>query len=161
MSAALSSARRRRAGPEAVAPGPGIRQTNPQPSFPGAQQQQQQANMGPALTLPQVIALVDKRLNSLENYVQTQNAEATTKSITSELDIDIDIDARLTPIIEEYNSRFDIIADELASLKDTIMKLQTYTMEVNRTLMGERIRILSEPEEPTSLEKALKELNAL
>jgi hypothetical protein len=157
MSAALSSARRRRAGPEAVAPGPGIRQTNPQPSFPGAQQ----ANMGPGLTLPQVIALVDKRLNSLENYVQTQNAEATTKSITSELDIDIDIDARLTPIIEEYNSRFDIIADELASLKDTIMKLQTYTMEVNRTLMGERIRILSEPEEPTSLEKALKELNAL
>jgi prefoldin subunit 5 len=155
MSAALSSARRRRAGPEAVIPGPVVRQTTPQPSFPGSQSQQAQSSMGVGLTLPQVIALVDKRLNSLESYVQTQTQNEIAQPNQS------DIDARLTPIIEEYNARFDIIADELASLKDTIMKLQTYTMEVNKTLMGERIRILSEPEEPTSLEKALQELNNL
>ena len=143
MSTALASARRRRAGPEAVAPAPGVRQTTPQPNFPGAQQQQ--ANMGPGLTLPQVIALVDKRLNSLEQFVQTQSSNQTQVEPREEIE--------MRPIIEEYNTRFDIIADELASLKDTIMKLQTYTMEVNRTLMEDRIRILSD--EPTPLEKAL------
>ena len=56
-------------------------------------------------------------------------------------------------IIEDYGSRFDIIADELASLKETIIKLQTYTMEVNKTLLEDRIQILSD--EPTPLETAL------
>jgi len=149
MSTALASARRRRAGPEAVAPAPGVRQTNPQPNFPGAQQQQQQANMGPGLTLPQVIALVDKRLNNLEQFVQTQTTNQTQVEPRDEIE--------MRPIIEEYNTRFDIIADELASLKDTIMKLQTYTMEVNKTLMEDRIRILSD--EPTPLEKALNAVN--
>ena len=144
MSTALASARRRRAGPEAVAPAPGVRQTTPQPNFPGAQQTQQ-PNMGPGLTLPQVIALVDKRLNNLEQFVQTQSNNQTQTDNGDEIEI--------RPIIEEYNARFDIIADELASLKDTIMKLQTYTMEVNKTLMEDRIRILSD--EPTPLEKAL------
>ena len=147
MSTALASARRRRAGPEAVAPAPGVRQTTPQPSFPGSpqtQQQQQQQNMGPALTLPQVIALVDKRLNTLENFMQTQN-DTVNKSAESENDF--------SAIIEEYNSRFDIIADEIGTLKDTVMKLQTYTMEVNKMLMEERIRILSDA--PTPLEQAL------
>jgi hypothetical protein len=138
MSAALSSARRRRAGPEAVAPAPGVRQTTPQPNFPG-----QQANMAPGLTLPQVIALVDKRLNSLENFVQKQSTPS-----TEAFDL-----SQLKPLFDEYNTRFDIIAEELASLKDTILKLQTYTMEVNKTLMEDRIRILSD--EPTPLEKAL------
>jgi len=146
MSTALASARRRRAGPEAVAPAPGVRQTIPQPNFPGAQQQQsQQPNMGPGLTLPQVISLVDKRLNNLEQFVQTQTNNKTVVEPRDEIE--------LRPVIEEYNTRFDIIADELASLKDTIMKLQTYTMEVNKTLMEDRIRILSD--EPTPLEKAL------
>lgn len=145
MSTALASARRRRAGPEAVAPAPGVRQTTPQPSFPGAQQQQSQPNMGSGLTLPQVIALVDKRLNSLEQFVQTQSATPTQVESKDEIEF--------RTVIEEYNNRFDIIADELASLKDTIMKLQTYTMEVNKSLMEDRIRILSD--EPTPLEKAL------
>ena len=143
MSAALSSARRRRAGPEAVAPAPGVRQTTPQPNFPG---QPQQANMAPGLTLPQVIALVDKRLNNLEVFAQKQ--ASSTSSESESLDTN-----QLKPIFDEYNTRFDIIAEELASLKDTILKLQTYTMEVNKTLMEDRIRILSE--EPTPLEKAL------
>lgn len=144
MSTALASARRRRAGPEAVAPAPGVRQTTPQPSFPGAKQSQNQPNMGPGLTLPQVIALVDKRLNSLEQFAQTHSSGSNNQEEES---------IQLNPILEEYNARFDIIADELASLKDTIMKLQTYTMEVNKTLMEERIRILSDA--PTPLEEAL------
>jgi len=140
MSAALSSARRRRAGPEAVAPPPGVRQTAPQPNFPGSQSQ---PNMAPGLTLPQVIALVDKRLNNLENFAQKySNASPESESLSA-----------LKPLFDEYNTRFDILAEELASLKDTIIKLQTYTMEVNKTLMEDRIRILSD--QPTPLETAL------
>jgi len=152
MSTALASARRRRAGPEAVAPAPGVRQTTPQPSFPGSHlpPTPPQPNMGPALTLPQVISLVDKRLNTLENFMQTQN-QTVNKSAESENDF--------SAILEEYNSRFDIIADELGTLKDTVMKLQTYTMEVNRMLMEERIRILSDA--PTPLEQALNAANQL
>jgi hypothetical protein len=152
MSTALASARRRRAGPEAVAPAPGVRQTTPQPSFPGSPASQPQPNMGPALTLPQVIALVDKRLNTLENFMQTQN-ETVNQSTSAESANDF------SALIEEYNSRFDIIADELGTLKDTVMKLQTYTMEVNKMLMEERIRILSDA--PTPLEQALNAANQL
>jgi hypothetical protein len=148
MSAALSSARRRRAGPEAVAPAPGVRQTTPQPNFPG--QQQQQANMAPGLTLPQVIALVDKRLNNLEVFAQNHTNSSSSESESFNTN-------QLKPVFDEYNTRFDIIAEELASLKDTILKLQTYTMEVNKTLMEDRIRILSE--EPTPLEKALNSID--
>jgi hypothetical protein len=143
MSTALASARRRRAGPEAVAPAPGVRQTTPQPSFPGSQQAQQ--NMGTGLTLPQVIALVDKRLITLETFMQTQSTNVNATDSESE--------NQFKSVIDEYNMRFDMIAEELISLKDTIMKLQTYTMEVNKTLMEDRIRILSD--EPTPLEKAL------
>jgi hypothetical protein len=152
MSTALASARRRRAGPEAVAPAPGVRQTTPQPSFPGsqqAQQQQQSQNMGPGLTLPQVIALVDKRLITLESFMQTQQTNVSTPDSESE--------NQLNTIINEYNMRFDMLAEELISLKDTVMKLQTYTMEVNKTLMEDRIRILSD--EPTPLEKALSAID--
>lgn len=148
MSTALASARRRRAGPEAVAPAPGVRQTNPQPSFPGVSSQGAQPNMSQGLTLPQVIALVDKRLTSLEqSQQQSQNQSQEETGLESEL----------RAVIEEYNARFDIIADELALLKDTVLKLQTYTMEVNKTLMQDRIRILSD--EPTPLEKALNQFS--
>ena len=46
--------------------------------------------------------------------------------------------------MEEFNSRFEILANELADIKDTIMKLQTFTMEVNKSMHDERIHILSE-----------------
>ena len=159
MSAALSSARRRRAGPESVAPAPGVRQTNPQPSFTsnygaqgnygaqstyGAQSgSQPQQNMSQGLTLPQVIALVDKRLTTLEQSQQQPQDES-------------GFESEIRAVIEEYNARFDIIADELALLKDTVLKLQTYTMEVNKMLMQDRIRILSD--EPTPLEQELNSI---
>jgi hypothetical protein len=153
MSTALASARRRRAGPEAVAPAPGVRQTTPQPSFPGTSQQQLQSqNMGSGLTLPQVISLVDKRLTTLEVFMQNQSESANTNVDNSESDSEIRM------IIDEYNLRFDMIAEEMISLKDTIMKLQTYTMEVNKTLMEDRIRILSD--ESTPLEKALSAIKS-
>jgi exoribonuclease-2 len=47
-------------------------------------------------------------------------------------------------LIDEYNHRFEVLADEIANMKDIVLKLQTYTMEVNKTLMDERIHVFSD-----------------
>ena len=147
MSTALASARRRRAGPEPVANN--TRQTVPQPQFPGTQQQVQgqDPNMGVGLTLPQVIAVVDKRLINLETFMQTHKTE-----------VDNSLAEDFRGLVEEYNSRFDIIADELATVKDLLLKLQSFTMEVNQKLVEERIQILSDA--PTPLERALQSMDS-
>lgn len=176
MSTALASARRRRAGPEVVAPSPGTRQTIPKPSFPGQQQSASHngsardaslqspssPNMTTGLTLPQVIAVVDKRLIALETYVKEQQESSNVFGGENREVVNTNAE-EFNAIVEEYNSRFDIIADEIAGMKDMIMKLQSYTMEVNKVLMQDRIRILSDtnlsftdqPESITQLEQAL------
>ena len=45
-------------------------------------------------------------------------------------------------VIIEFNSRFEIIANEIADLKNALLKLQTFTMEVNKSLHDDRIRVL-------------------
>lgn len=82
------------------------------------------------LTLPQVISNLDTRIKDLE--IRTPS------SLNG-------VDAVFTSnVLDEFNSRFEIIANELSDLKDTIMKLQTYTMEVNKSLYDDRIQILSD-----------------
>jgi hypothetical protein len=47
-------------------------------------------------------------------------------------------------ILSEFNSRFEMIAEEISSIKDVLMKLQSFTMEVNKAMYDERIHILSD-----------------
>lgn len=140
MSQALASARKRRAPPE-VAP-----QTKPM-----ATSLQQQGVNTPGLTLPQVIALVDKRLTALETHAKEQLSQD-----QSPVQIqNAPLPSNIAEILDEYSSRFDIIAEELASLKNMLLTLQSFTMDVNKTLMQDRIRMLSD--NPTPLERALAE----
>jgi hypothetical protein len=37
-----------------------------------------------------------------------------------------------------------LLAEEMAQLKDTLMKLQMYTMDVNKMLLEERVNVLSD-----------------
>lgn len=53
-------------------------------------------------------------------------------------------DSSIMDVLEEYNARFDLIAAELGELKETILKLQTFTMDVNKTLFDERVQVLGE-----------------
>lgn len=142
MSQALASARKRRAPPEPV---PTIR---PQQQ----QQQQQQGVNAPGLTLPQVIALVDKRLIALETHAKEQLEKQQQPEVQLQ---NAPLPSNIAEVLDEYSSRFDIIAEELASLKNMLLTLQSFTMEVNKTLMDDRIRILSDA--PTPLERALAE----
>jgi len=146
-SSALASARKRRSGVETVAPPPASGRPG-QPSTPG--------QPGTGLTIQQVIALVDKRLLTLESFMKDSQSVQPQEQTQSQLLPDIP--TNIKELLEEYGSRFDIIADELASIKNMMLSLQSFTMDVNKKLMDERIRILSAEDEavPTPLERELE-----
>lgn len=126
MSAANAAAIRRRANNQPTTPTPSntpTKNTNAKPQTAPA------TNNQPGFTLKQVINNLDNRISSLETKTPDINGIDTVFSPT---------------VMEEFNSRFEILANELADIKDTIMKLQTFTMEVNKSMHDERIHILSE-----------------
>lgn len=94
------------------------------------------SNQRNGLTLQQVISTFDKRLKTLEE---------STKSIGTQKENTLPDNVLL-----EFNSRFEIIANEIADLKNALLKLQTFTMEVNKSLHDDRIRVLSDVNEDIS-----------
>ena len=143
MSASLAAARKRRG--VAIQEPPAVMQT---------QQQSQPQQAG--LTLPQVIALVDKRLITLETFMKEQKEnpmplpQLQQYSGVQSLNNDI-LKTEIENMADEFNNRYELLASEIQDIKDIVLKLQSYTMEVNKTLMEERVRILSDVENPTSL----------
>jgi len=137
MSQGLAAARKRRA-PASINP------TNPPPTPVNNQNLPPNPAMG--LTLPQVIALVDQRLVVVETFMKNVQSSHIT-GFVSETNVSIP-DNNTTQILEEINSRYDLLAEEVINLKNIVLNLQSYTMEVNKTLMEERIRILSDVMEP-------------
>ena len=144
MSASLAAARKRR----------GVTIQEP-PAV--AQPQQAQSQQPAGLTLPQVIALVDRRLMTLETFMKEQK-DTTNKSQTQvqqsnsvqSLGNDI-LKTEIENMAEEFNNRYELLASEIQGIKDIVLKLQSYTMEVNKTLMEERVRILSDVENPSNI----------
>ena len=65
----------------------------------------------------------------------------------------------LRSLADEINIRFELFANEIANLKDTVMKLQTYTMDVNKMLVNERIQILSNVERTEVEEPEMHDLD--
>lgn len=138
MSRAIASARQRRAGVSSSEPPP-VPPSVPQPN---------------GLTLPQVIALIDTRLIKLEKCMKdtTESGERTVRFTqdtvsSSDMGPSTNMDENevdISSILDDFNSRFMMLAEEIASLKDTLMKLQTYTMDVNKMLMDERVNVLSD-----------------
>lgn len=139
MSASLAAARKRR----------GVPSSDPAPS--NTINVQSPSQQPPGLTLPQVIALVDKRLLVLESFMKDQKESSppniqfqpTQLSNGSALTNDA-IKTEIETITEEFNDRYELLASEIQNIKDIVIKLQSFTMDVNKTLMEERIRILSD-----------------
>jgi hypothetical protein len=142
MSNAVASARKRRAG-----------------LLPEPQQTNQMQNMPPAtgapqgLTLQQVISLINTRLLKLEKFMNDSSSSTfpqssenkASESTSNEVQISNDaILDQLQQIVDEYNVRFNVFSEEISKLKDTILSLQSFTMEVNKSLYQERIQILSD-----------------
>lgn len=137
-SSALASARKRRSNAESDSPMP------ENIGRPGS------AAPGTGLTIQQVVAVVDKRLLVLEGFM----SETRAKPLNQVAEQAADMPTNLKEVLEEYGSRFDIIADELANIKNMMLSLQSFTMDVNKKLMEERVRILS-ADEDTPLEREL------
>lgn len=135
MSQANAAARKRRAGGS---------------SMPGSndniiQQQQQQQPPASGLTLPQVIALVDRRLVVLETFMKDTKAQPSAPvSTQATTQASVSTSAMDDEFVEDINSKFEMLANEIADLKDMLLKLQTFTMEVNKRLVDERIQLLSD-----------------
>ena len=136
MSTSLAAAKKRRAPP----------QTTPAPPVDSRSMTNQSSNQaGPSgLTLPQVISVVDKRLLVLESSVK-QLLEA-----PSAASPETEIPSNITEVLDEFNSRFETMAVEIENLKNIVLSLQSYTMDVNKMLLEERVRILSDNEPSNS-----------
>lgn len=117
--------RRRVTGPQATA------NNRPPPAPVQQPQQQPQVREIPTgLTIQQFISALDKRVVSLEETISNTIKDSTQPTVTD--------------ILDEFQSRFEMIATEISDMKDALLKLQTYTMDVNKMLLQERIDILSE-----------------
>ena len=154
MSRALASARARRAN---------VTSTDPMSANSSQRSSGLESNQtAPAgLTLPQVIALVDTRLVTLEKFMKysqqnpqknvrfeepQQRVEGTPQNsvFDSQSQDQYEFETPIVEVLEDFNNRFTVLANEIAELKDIVLKLQSYTMDVNKTLMQDRVRILSD-----------------
>lgn len=141
MSRAIASARQRRAG---VTPEP--------PAPPAVARPQEQSG----LTMQQVISVIDNRLLKLEKFMKdTIESPAPEKTVKFTQDVQVqngqsgesgqeETVVDLNEVLDDFNNRFMLLAEEMALLKDTLLKLQTYTMDVNKMLLNERVNVLSD-----------------
>jgi hypothetical protein len=140
MSQANAAARKRRAGGATL-------QDNGVPAQTNNISQQQSPKGG--LTLPQVISLVDKRLITLETFMkETQSGGSQTNGQSSAFVATSASEDAVNAMADEFDTKFAVLAQEVADLKDIVLKLQSYTMEVNKTLYEERIQVLSDMGQP-------------
>ena len=135
MSQANSAARKRRAGGASFEP-----QNPQQASKPG-----QGPSQGPAtgLTLPQVIAVVDARLIKLETFMKDTQTGGKQQVLQAPLTQMQQVQEESMDM-SEFDEKFEVLAYEIADLKDIVLRLQSYTMDVNKMLMEERINVLSD-----------------
>jgi hypothetical protein len=114
-------------------------------------QQTQQSGSGNGFTLQQVIAVIDRRLLNLETFAK--ETKDTLPKLNSNENIQYnptilpsvpELNNNVQNVLDEFNDRFNMLAEEIGSLKDIVLKLQSYTMEVNKSLIDERIRVFSD-----------------
>lgn len=129
MSQSLASAKKRRAG---IQPNDPVMNSK-QMSQSGPSQPPQSG-----LTLPQVIQVVDKRLIVLETFMKETKSQP--KATFSDIQPQSQqlMSSELQEIIEEFDKRYDMLAEEIANIKDIVLNLQSYTMGVNRMLLEDR-----------------------
>jgi hypothetical protein len=115
------------------------------------------------LTLQQVFSLIDKRLITLEKHVKDQstNPQPVNNKLGDQINNQLAMEQQmffsqqLAEITEEFNNRYSILVEEIDNMKNMLIKLQSYTMEVNKTLLEERIRILSDIEKEPGISELM------
>jgi hypothetical protein len=167
---ATSAAKRRRAGPLLSSPlfqPPQSFQSNkqipdnnlnlqpdrPQPSFSEPQSQVPDSKF---MTVQQVINLITTRLIAVENFVtefgdkpRQFNAVVSDTTVSNAVSSPVNIDynkiaeickSLVDEHISEFDHRYAVLAEEISNLKNIVLNLQSYTMEVNKVLLEERVQ---------------------
>lgn len=123
MSNSIAAAKRRRAGIQSTTP-----QVNTPPPPP-------QNVAQPKINLMQFLSNVDKKMKDLEAKIPK---ESNFNNIQLEIETsEGKTQVPITEYMETMDSRFQILAEEIASVKDIVLKLQSFTMEVNQKLLYE------------------------
>ncbi len=138
MSGSLASAKAKRAGINPPPPNVPSRAPPPQPPPPA----------GVRMSVPQVLAMFDARLNKLEAAAKSP------VSTTAAPEFD-------RSILDDMESKFMMLVEEITTMKDVIMKLQSFTMDVNKTLFEERIQIMSDMNETIKSEIVIEQPDAI
>lgn len=119
---------------------------------PQSSPQFQQQNQSNGLTLQQVVLLTDQRLTILESFMN-ELSEKNNQTVDFDTDnnqlISKEFVQNIDELFDDATKKFEILAQEISQLKDDVMKLQTYTMDVNKTLLN-KLNILNDP---TAIEK--------
>jgi hypothetical protein len=115
-----------------------LSQPNPNTPSPQFESSNTPQTRNVTLTLPQVLQIIDSRLLKLEKVVKSQSEQPETTVVKEKED-----DLQLKELLAEYDERFQILANEIQDIKEIVLKLQSYTMDVNKTLLEERIEIMN------------------
>ena len=126
----------------------GIKPTTPVPAAPMQGSNGQGTNGATGLTLPQVISVIDRRLNTLETFMKESKENPVAISLDEDGDGGEDgagagviVPAEFNAFVDEINNRFQMLASEIETMKNALLKLQTFTMDVNKSLL-ERADVL-------------------
>jgi hypothetical protein len=159
MSASNAAAKKRRAmipvnSAESMPNIGGRPYTSTQPQATGGQRENQPPTGQTGFTLQQVISVIDNRLVSLEKNVDEikkhpglasvgGGTATTTQAILPSEQEEFNKQANenfqlINDNLTEYDNRFEILANEIADIKTILLKLQSYTMSVNKMLLEER-----------------------
>jgi len=141
-----AAAKRRRAGIQPTTP---PMPSQNQPNGISTPQNGQSAAPNGGYTLPQVIALIDTRLITLENFMKDtkestdptipnySNDSAVAPSGDGDNGGAVFMDSKeFTDFVDDINQRFQLFAEEINGLKEIVLKLQGFTMDVNKMLLA-------------------------
>lgn len=107
-----------------------IQTSTPSLPVPAPNSSVQSQNNRIPVSIPQMFSLMEKRINTLEKEVKTLITKP-----DSSLQKNTEVDEYSKKMFEEYETRFDLLALEINTIKDVLLNLQTYTINVNRVLL--------------------------
>ena len=143
-----ASAKRRRAGTANTTPifrsEDGV---NNEPST--ISQNVQEENTKRPMSLQQVITVFDQRLLHLEKIIIEQGNISRSNTSNNENSallesLQVDFKKSLETCVSEFDHRYNILANEVIDMKKIILKLQTYTLDINQHIIKEHLLLLNE-----------------
>lgn len=130
---------------------------NEQPKILTPQPQTQGQSQVPpgAMNIQQVVAFFNTRIVALEQFrtettkrfdelASPTTGEPMERNVTFQMDETMPND--LAETVEEFDKRYQMLAEEIQTIKNMLLSLQTYTMDVNKMLLEERNRLIAEIE---------------